>query len=51
MKTEAGYVERNAFRANLVERAEDWRWGSLRRRVHGTPEQRQLLADGPLALW
>ena len=23
------YVERNALRANLVARAEDWRWGSL----------------------
>lgn len=23
------YVERNALRANLVERAEDWEWGSL----------------------
>jgi putative transposase len=23
------YVERNALRANLVGRAEDWRWGSL----------------------
>jgi putative transposase len=23
------YVERNALRANLVERAEDWQWGSL----------------------
>jgi putative transposase len=23
------YVERNALRARLVERAEDWRWGSL----------------------
>jgi len=23
------YVERNALRANLVDRAEDWRWGSL----------------------
>jgi len=23
------YVERNALRANLVERAEDWRWGTL----------------------
>ena len=28
------YVERNALRANLVERAEDWRWGSLWRCVH-----------------
>jgi putative transposase len=24
------YVERNALRAGLVNRAEDWRWGSLR---------------------
>ena len=29
------YVERNALRAaNLVERAEDWRWCSLWRRDH-----------------
>jgi putative transposase len=26
------YVERNALRAGLVERAEHWRWGSLRPR-------------------
>ena len=25
------YVERNALRASLVERAESWRWSSLRR--------------------
>jgi putative transposase len=25
------YVERNALRANIVERAEQWRWSSLRR--------------------
>jgi putative transposase len=32
------YVERNAVRANLVERAEDWRWGSLAwRRAHPAP--------------
>src|SRR5262249_53973057 len=29
------YVERNALRANLVKRAEDWRWGSLWRRLSG----------------
>jgi putative transposase len=30
------YVERNALRASLVTRAEDWRWSSLwRDRVHG----------------
>jgi putative transposase len=27
------YVERNALRANLVERAEDWRWGSAGWRI------------------
>jgi len=29
------YVERNALRANLVVRAEDWRWGSLAWRYAG----------------
>ncbi len=29
------YVERNALRAKLVRRAEDWRWGSLWRRLCG----------------
>jgi len=42
------YVERNALRANLCERAEDWRWGSLWRRSHGTAEQRSLLGDWPV---
>ncbi|WP_342190332.1 transposase [Stieleria varia] len=28
------YVERNALRAGLVERAEDWRWGSLWHWLH-----------------
>lgn len=31
------YVERNALRANLVSRAEDWRWGSLWHRTQGDP--------------
>ena len=43
------YVERNALRANLVERAEDWRWGSLWRRQCGTAVQRSLLSEGPLS--
>jgi putative transposase len=42
------YVERNALRAELVERAEDWRWSSLWRRVHGNRESRTLLSDWPL---
>ena len=31
------YVERNALRAGLVPRAEDWPWGSLGQRVAGSP--------------
>lgn len=30
------YVERNALRANLVGRAEDWRWSSLSQRLRGS---------------
>ena len=30
------YVERNALRANLVARAEQWRWSSLWHRCHAT---------------
>ncbi|MGQ0635060.1 MAG: transposase [Planctomycetaceae bacterium] len=31
------YVERNALRARLCDRAEEWRWGSLSRFVKGGP--------------
>ena len=44
------YVERNPLRANLVARAEDWRWGSLYRRARGTHEERSLLTDPPVPL-
>jgi len=44
----ARYVERNAARAGLAERAEAWRWGSLWRRVQRTPAP--LLTDWPLAM-
>ncbi len=44
------YVERNALRAKLVERAEDWRWSSLRRRQFGDAEARALLTDWPVSL-
>jgi len=40
------YVERNALRANLVKRAEHWRWGSLRCWQQGTGKG--LLAPWPL---
>src|SRR5437867_6419127 len=42
------YVERNALRANLVERAEEWRWSSLWHRCHTT--QVPWLSDWPLAV-
>ena len=41
------YVERNALRANLVTRAEEWRWCSLSRRLRGETDD---LDDGPIAL-
>lgn len=44
------YVERNPLRAGLVERAEEWRWGSLYRRVHGTPDEQAMLANSPVPL-
>ena len=42
------YVERNALRANLVGRAEQWRWSSLWRREFGSREQRSLLHAWPI---
>jgi putative transposase len=42
------YVERNPLRAKLVRSADRWRWGSLYRRLHGTPEEQSLLADSPV---
>ena len=44
----ARYVERNPLRAKLVGRAEDWQWGSLWRRIHGTPAQKKLLDEWPV---
>lgn len=41
------YVERNALRANLVSRAEDWKWGSLFRWNSGTADEKSLLAPWP----
>ena len=44
------YVERNALRARLVQSADEWRWGSLYRRLHGTSEEQALLAESPVKL-
>lgn len=42
------YVERNAKRAALVKKSEDWQWSSLYRRVRGTKNQQQLLSPWPV---
>lgn len=44
----ARYVERNALRANLVDRAEDWPWNSLWCRLNGSPEETALLGPWPI---
>jgi putative transposase len=43
------YVEANALRAELVARAESWRWGGLWRRANGTSETGELrLSEWPV---
>src|SRR5262245_23792528 len=44
----ARYVERNALRAGLVQRAQRWRWGSLYRWLRGSAEDQELLAAWPV---
>jgi putative transposase len=48
--TVARYVERNAVRAELVLRAEEWRWSSAWRRCHGTAEERSILSSWPMEM-
>ncbi len=33
----------------MCERAEDWQFGSLWRRRHGTPEKKSILSEWPIA--
>jgi len=42
------YLERDPFRANLVEWAQDWRWSSLGRCTQGDDKVRQLPAAWPI---
>ena len=42
------YVECNAKRANLVRKAEQWRWSSVWRRQRGTVKQKKLLSSWPV---
>jgi putative transposase len=43
------YVERNALRAGLVRRAENWRWGSLGRNSRDAAPPHFALSDWPLS--
>ena len=43
------YVERNAKKANLVKRAENWQWSSVWRREQGTAKQKKILAPWPVS--
>ncbi len=42
------YVERNALRAQLTQKAEEWRWSSLYRREFGTKDEKKMLSPWPL---
>ena len=42
------YVERNALRAGLVRKAEDWRWGSLWRWMQNSEPDPPLLSPWPV---
>ena len=44
------YVERNALRANLVRKAQDWPWSSLRRRC-GNDDSLPMLSKAILGDW
>ncbi len=44
------YVEANAKRAKLVQKAENWQWSSGWRREHGTQEQRKILSLLPIEI-
>ena len=46
--TVARYVERNALRADLVERPEEWQWSSLWRRCQSDAAYRKLLSPWPI---
>ena len=42
------YVERNAQRAGLVPKAEDWPWSSVHVRLYGPAQEKKLLSAWPV---
>jgi putative transposase len=48
--TLVNYVEQNALKARLVDRAENWKWSSVWRRENGNSEQKKLLSAWPVSI-
>jgi putative transposase len=46
--TTCRYVERNALRANLVAKAQDWKWSSLWRWNRGNAKEKSILSAWPV---
>lgn len=46
--TACRYVERNALRANLVAKAQDWKWSSLWRWNRGNAKEKSILSAWPV---
>ncbi|OGM99988.1 MAG: hypothetical protein A3B91_03260 [Candidatus Yanofskybacteria bacterium RIFCSPHIGHO2_02_FULL_41_29] len=46
--TACKYVESNAFRAKLADKAEEWTWSSLWRREYGNSKQKEILSPWPM---
>ena len=44
------YIERNPLRANLVKKAQDWKWSSLCIRQQGMGKQKTLLSPWPVEI-
>lgn len=44
------YVERNALRAKIVKKAENWRFCSLWRKIFGNKDHNKLLSDWPISI-
>jgi len=44
------YVERNAKKANLVKKAENWKWSSVWVRENGTKDQKKILSMWPVLI-
>ncbi len=42
------YIEANPLRARLVQKAQDWQWSSLWRRINGSEFQKKIINEWPI---